>query len=67
MKQKSVKIKQKFNCLAHKFNMKAKELGRILLAMGDVPVVIASSFKDSQIQLKDVKSIRLEDNIVTLM
>lgn len=47
--------------------MKAKELGRILLAMGDVSVVIASSFKDSQIQLKDVKSIRLEDNIVTLM
>lgn len=47
--------------------MKAKELGRILLAMGDVPVVIVSSFNNNQIQLKDVKSIRLEDNIVTLM
>ena len=46
--------------------MKAKELGQILLAMGDVPVVIVTSYNDKQIQLQDVKGVRLENNIVTL-
>lgn len=46
--------------------MKAKELGRILLAMGDVSVVIVTSRNDKQIQLQDVKGVRLENNIVTL-
>lgn len=46
--------------------MKAKKLGRILLAMGDVSVVIVTSCNDKQIQLQDVKGIRLENNIVTL-
>lgn len=45
--------------------MKAKELGRILLAMGDISVVFASSCNDKQIQLQDVKGIKLENNIVT--
>lgn len=48
-------------------NMKAKELGRILLAMGDISVVFASSCNDKQIQLQDVKGIKLENNIVTLI
>lgn len=43
-------------------NMKAKELGQILLAMG----VIVTSCNDKQIQLQDVKGVRLENNIVTL-
>ena len=47
--------------------MKAKELGRILLAMGDISVVFASSYNDNQIQLQDVKVIKLENNIVTLI
>lgn len=46
--------------------MKAKELGRILLAMGDASVVIVTSCNDNQIQLQDVKGVRLENNIVTL-
>lgn len=46
--------------------MKAKELGRILLAMGDVSVVIVTSCNDKQIKLQDVKGVRLENNIVTL-
>lgn len=48
-------------------NMKAKELGRILFAMGDISVVFASSCNDNQIQLQDVKGIKLENNIVTLI
>lgn len=47
--------------------MKAKELGRILLAMGDISVVFPSSYNNEQIQLQDVKGIKLENNIVTLM
>ena len=47
--------------------MKAKELGRILLAIGDISVVFASSCNDNQIQLQDVKGIKLENNIVTLI
>ena len=47
--------------------MKAKELGRILFAMGDISVVFASSCNDKQIQLQDVKGIKLENNIVTLI
>ena len=57
-----------FNSLrAKSSNMKAKELGRILLAMGDISVVFASSCNDKQIQLQDVKGIKLENNIVTLI
>ena len=44
-----------------------KELGRILLAMGDISVVFATSCNDKQIQLQDVKGIKLENNIVTLI
>ena len=47
--------------------MKAKELGRILLAMGDISVIFATSCNDKQIQLQDVKGIKLENNIVTLI
>ena len=57
-----------FNAFGQKrSNMKAKELGRILLAMGDISVVFASSCNDKQIQLQDVKGIKLENNIVTLI
>lgn len=47
--------------------MKAKELGRILLAMGDISVVFVSSCGDKQIQLQDVKGVKLENNIVILI
>lgn len=46
--------------------MKAKKLGRILLAIGDVSVVIVTSCNNKQIQLQDIKGVRLENNIVTL-
>ena len=59
---------KKFNAFGQKSsNMKAKELGRILFAMGDISVVFASSCNDNQIQLQDVKGIKLENNIVTLI
>lgn len=47
--------------------MKAKELGRILLAMGDIYVAFATSCNDKQIQSQEVKGIKLENNIVTLI
>ena len=47
--------------------MKAKELGRILLAMGDISVVFPTSCNGDHIQLQDVKGIKLENNIVTLI
>ena len=47
--------------------MKAKELGRILLAMGDIYVFFATSCNGKQIQLQDVKGIKLENNMVILI
>lgn len=47
--------------------MKAKELGRILLAMGDISVVFATSCDDNLIKLQDVMGIKLENNIVYLL